>query len=379
MERIIINVSDVLPYLTKAVSVVAPKNTMAILADVLVKTYRNSKGESMMMITGSDGENTLSVAAPVEESEPDIRFAVNAKDFLNVLSTLGGHTVALEKDNEANVINGIHESGKFTVPFDNPDEYPTQRIDDKDSRSEVIMDAQVLLVSMTKPLFAVGNSTVRPSMNGLRFDFKGDALVTVGLSHSRIARYTRNNVNGADGTGFTLPTKPATVLSKILTKTEGDVKVSFSDRDVVVSKSDFRFIARLQEGNYPKYDKVIPQETPIVWVISKEELLDALKRILPMGNESSSIRMELTEGKVTLKAEFIEYSKSASEEITVGYHGEDMSIGINGSLLMENVSNIDDDMVTIGIISPSAPVVIKAEHCEEYEDYISLINPLVLA
>ena len=101
MAKIKFGVDYVMPQLTQVASLVTPKNTMPILGCILCNVR-----EEDLIVTASDGETWLQRHCPLLESDCDLDFCVDAKDFLSALKNLQGGGVSLNIDNDTRTIVG---------------------------------------------------------------------------------------------------------------------------------------------------------------------------------------------------------------------------------------------------------------------------------
>jgi DNA polymerase-3 subunit beta len=164
----------------------------------------------------------------------------------------------------------------------------------------------------------------------------------------------------------------------VLSAFEGDVKVSFNDKALCVSNADFRLSARLLEFRYPNYEAVIPKTSPIIITSDKNSLLNALKRVLPMANDSSYlVELDFSSGQVVVGAKDIDFSKSASETVTCDCDAE-IKIGFKGSTLIEILRNIDDDNVVIELDNPSRAGIFFSAFELTRDEYLSLCMPMLI-
>lgn len=178
---------------------------------------------------------------------------------------------------------------------------------------------------------------------------------------------------------FILPKKPANLLKNILTKDGGDVTIKFDERMAVLSFTDGVLSCRLIEGRYPNYNSVIPQQNPNQITVDRRSLLGAIRRVLPFASDSSQlIRFHVSEGKMELTAEDIDFSTNAKESLTCEYSGMPMSIGFKGSNMVEILNNLSSDDVVIELADPSRAGVVVPGTQPDNEDVLMLVMPMLL-
>jgi DNA polymerase-3 subunit beta len=197
----------------------------------------------------------------------------------------------------------------------------------------------------------------------------------------KLARYKDKSITREDDgviPNFTLPKKPANILINILSTLEGDIKLSFNDKAISINNKDFKLTARLLEFKYPNYDSVIPKDNPITITADKNSLLNALKRVLPMANDSSNlVELSFKQGNVTISATDIDFSKSAQEIVTCNSESE-INIGFKGSTLVEILKNINDDNIVIELSDPSRAGVFYSAFDLTRDEYLSLCMPMLI-
>ena len=364
--------------LKTASKVVNSKNSLPILGDVLFETKNN-----VLVATVSDGEQWLSQKCEVISYDQELRFCVGVTEFTNAINNLGDMPITITLDEQTKTLTCEYGNGngKFSMPYENTNEYPLSNIDTSDTK-DFIVDSKKVLKAIELTGFATANDELRPVMNGIHFDFFEDGMVCATSDGHKLARYkdktiTSNNENGTTP-NFTLPKKPANILMNILSALEGDVKISFNDKAISVNNKDFKLTARLLEARYPNYEAVIPKDNPITITADKNSLLNALKRVLPMANDSSNlVELSFKQGNITVSAKDIDFSRSAQEMVTCDCETE-INIGFKGATLVEILKNINDDNIVIELSSPSRAGVFYSAFGLTKEEYLSLCMPMLI-
>ena len=360
-----------------AAKVINSKNALPILGDF----FFEYKGGSLLYITASDGEQWLSQKMEATSTETsEFKFCVNAPDFQKAIDNLNDCLVRIVLDDNAQTITCDYGNGKFTMPYDNADEFPPANMDTTGT-NDLIIDSKQILKAIELTGFATANDELRPVMNGIHFDFFTDGMVCATSDGHKLARYKDKSITMEDGgttPNFTLPKKPANILMSVLNVFDGQVKLSFNDKAISINNSDFKLSARLLDFKYPNYEAVIPKNSPITITIDKNSMLNALKRVLPMANDSSYlVELDFTNGQVTISAKDLDFSKSASETVTCDCDTE-LKIGFKGSTLIEILRNINDDNVVIELDNPSRAGVFFSAFELTRDEYLSLCMPMLI-
>ena len=364
--------------LKTAAKVINSKNSLPILGDVLFET----KGD-VLIATVSDSEQWLSQKCEIISCDQEFKFCVNATEFTSTINNLGDLTITITLDESKKVFTCEYNNGngKFSMPYEDANEYPLSNIDTTDTK-DYIIDGKKVLKVIEKTGFATANDELRPVMNGIHFDFFEDGMVCATSDGHKLARYKDKTITSVNENGtipnFTLPKKPANILMTILSGLEGDVKLSFNDKAISINNKDFKLTARLLEARYPNYEAVIPKDNPITITADKNSLLNALKRVLPMANDQSNlVELAFKNGCVTINATDIDFSKSAQETVTCDCESE-INIGFKGSTLAEILKNINDDNIVIELSDPSRAGVFYSAFELTRDEYLSLCMPMLI-
>jgi len=124
---------------------------------------------------------------------------------------------------------------------------------------------------------------------------------------------------------------------------------------------------------------VIPQNNPYKVTVDRVSLMNSLRRISIFSNQALNlVKVELFPNKMTISAQDIDFSISATEDLVCSYDGEPMRIGFKSSLLIEILSNLSCSEVVIELADPSKAGLVVPLEQNENEEVRMLIMPLML-
>jgi DNA polymerase-3 subunit beta len=133
------------------------------------------------------------------------------------------------------------------------------------------------------------------------------------------------------------------------------------------------------EGRYPNYNSVIPQNNPNTLVLDRLTLLNALKRVAVFSNPASSlVKLQLSEDKIVVSAQDIDFLTAAEEMIPCTYEGNVMNIGFKAAFLIDILNNIPSSDVRIELSDPSRAGLVLPVEKEDNEDMLTLLMPMML-
>ena len=379
--KIKFNVDSIVNQLAVASNVVGTKVVGApILNDFVIKTYNKRK---QAIVTASDGELWLEIKFELicEESGEDFEFAVGAKEFVSTLRGLSGYTVEIALDQESHTIKGTYENGYFSIPFESSEGFPRPFVND-DKRTEKTIDAQKILLAIESTKFAAATKSItRPQTNGIHFDFEEEMMTAMATDTSKMSIFDDTTIKSESGFTFcfTISNKTVNLLCQMLQKVDGDIKVSSGGNNLVVSRHDFRVMAKLLEGKYPNCKRVVPKSNKIVVTICRDDLAASIKRVMPLGNQSTKmVVMEFSEGSVALKSRDVDFSKEASNSLKCDYSGELFRIGFNGNNMLETIANFNDDNLLFKMSEAKQATIIVPETQDSEVVCTCLLMPMTL-
>ncbi|MDO4736293.1 MAG: DNA polymerase III subunit beta, partial [Bacteroidia bacterium] len=241
------------------------------------------------------------------------------------------------------------------------------------------MKAETLAEGINSTLYATADEELRPVMNGIFFDIAQDSLTLVASNAHKLVYYKRTDINGNAPTSFILPKKPANLLKTNLAKvTDKDVEISFDSKNAYFKCEHFLIVCRLVEGTYPAYKSVIPKNNDNVITITRSELLNATKRVSVCANQATGqIIFKLSDNKIEISAQDVDFSISAHETLQCEYQGAPMEIGFKSGFFIEILSNLPYDTICIKLADPGRAALIQpAVATEPYEEICALLMPM---
>lgn len=377
MKRITFNVNDFAPVINKALGIITGGASLNILNDLFIR----SKNGEYAIIRASDGDAWITQKAALVKQEDfeEVCFAVNAKDFASVLNTLSGNVVTIVIDEETSTLIGSYGNGEFQLPFDDASVYPSP-VGGGDEWNRLNISADKILSAIDNVKFATSNSEVHKVLNGIRFNILDSGIETSATDLVMISVYHDTTVDTNDSRGgFTLPTKAANLLSKMLRDIQDDVTISYNDRVVMFENELFKIVSRLQDGNFPACRKVIKRTSKISVTVCRKDILNALRRVLPMSDTASQVvKFAFTDELLTISSEDVLFSKAAKEKVKCDYKGEPFVIGLKGTLIQTMLSVVGYENIVINLEEPSVPAIITPETNEEGVEHTMLLAPIQL-
>jgi DNA polymerase-3 subunit beta len=130
----------------------------------------------------------------------------------------------------------------------------------------------------------------------------------------------------------------------------------------------------LIDGNFPKYQSLLPETYPNQILLNKDELLEALGRVTLVAEDHIPVRLKLMSGGVEVTVSRQDVG-GETEHLNGEYSGadEEVSIAFNPRYLQDGVSAIIGESVRIRVIDSFKPGVLDSG---EEGDFLYLLMPV---
>jgi DNA polymerase-3 subunit beta len=372
--KFIASSATMLNHLQAISRVINSKSTLPIL-DCFKLELKGNK----LTLTAADSETRLETWIEVNNAEGEGSLAINAKNLLDPLRELPDQPLTFDINDETLEVFIYYHNGKYNFVGLKGDEYPEPKPLKEETSMSLTIEADMLMSGINRTVFATADDELRPVMNGIYFDITSDNLTFVASDGHKLVRVTTTEAKGEGRSSFILPKKPANLLKALLPKETGTVTINFDENNAYITMSDYKMICRFVEGRYPNYNSVIPQNNSNTVTLDRLTLLNALKRVSVFSNPSIGlVKLQLSEEKIVMTAQDIDFLTAAEETIVCSYTGNVMNIGFKAAFLIEILDNIPSSDVRIELSDPSRAGLILPVEQETNEDMLTLLMPMML-
>jgi DNA polymerase-3 subunit beta len=343
--------------LTHAQSVVERRNTIPILANVLIEAQ-----DGALELTATDMDLAVVEKVPAEVSQPGAT-TVSAHTLFDIVRKL--------EDGAQIEIGGGTEEGQLVLRCGRSnlklstlasEDFPVMADDDMPHSFAVSAAALRGLIDRTR--FAISTEETRYYLNGIYLHAAegegGKVLRAVATDGHRLARMEVPLPDGADGIpGVIVPRKTVNELRKLIDEAEGDVAIAMSDTKVRFGIDGIVLTSKLIDGTFPDYDRVIPLGNDKVLEVSRKPFERAVDLVSTISTEKSrAIKLTLNDGMLVLSATSPD-AGSATEELEVDYNDGDLEIGFNSRYLLDITQQIEGDSAQFALADAASPTLVR--------------------
>ncbi len=350
------------------------RNTLPILNSFLMELK-----EGELKVTATDLDTTLVGTLPVDSVEREGAVAAPSKLMLESLKEFSDIPLTIDVDEKTWEIRIGWASGSLSIPGDNPVGYPVMQQPGTD-RKELKLDVDLLMGGINKTIFATSDDDQRyVQMRGIYVVFDEKTVTFVGTDSHKLVKFVSETPAGMKAS-FILPKKSANLLRSMLVREEEPVTVLFDETMASFALKNHTLVCRLTEGNYPNYERVIPEDNPDKVLVDRIGLLNAIKRVSVCSSVATNlIRMEISTNSIRLEAKDIDFSTSAYEHIACSYEGGGVEVGFKSTYLVEILSNLETPTVLIELGDLSRAGVFKPVYDErQNSSTLMLLMPMTI-
>src|SRR5690348_7017207 len=341
---------DVLAPLQSVIGVVERRQTMPVLANVLLAAR-----DGRLSVTGTDLEVELVATNQVSVQQAgDI--TVPGRKLLDIFRSLPEKTsVALSTEGERVSLRAGRS--RFTLSSLPASEFPL--VDEINAQQTLSLPQGEFRRLIDKTHFSMAQQDVRYYLNGLLLETQDSALRAVATDGHRLALCEMALSSPAKGGQVIVPRKGVLELQRIL-GTEGNVELAIGTNHVRVQIGDIRLTSKLIDGRFPEYGRVIPAMPAKLVQADRELLRQALQRTAILSNEKyRGIRLAMRTDLLIIQAHNPE-QEEAEDQVEVVYAGDEVEIGFNVNYLLDALSAIEGDKVELGLTDSNSSCLIHA-------------------
>ena len=355
----------------------AQKAVQPVLYNILIETLENNK----IRLTATDLIFTVITTIDAQIQEQG-RITLPAKKLNEIVSKLGNDLVTFESDKkfagevENTTVSITCQKSKFDIIGISANEFPADvfnyQIDDSKCFD---VELKPFLKGIHLGGYAAANYEVSNLLSGIVCDFNNGILEIASTDGNRLARVREKITSDiTEQTQLIIPSKTLNELLKMSSFIEEESIKICKDKSTIILKSDkITVISRLLEGQFPRYNQLIPTASPKKAIVNVSQLIAALERVSVMVNDKTSIvKMLFKDNELTLNADTPDAGKS-EDTIDIDYEDEELLIAFNYRFVLDALRMIESDKVIIGLNLPHSATVLKPQ---SEDDFICLIMPV---
>lgn len=320
-----------------------------------------------LTVTGSDLDLTISVKTDVSGDTSGVA-VVPAKLVSEIIKAMPQGAIDFEVESEeARISAGRSQFSLNTIP---PQEFPKPAVLDSDP---ITLGAKGFSDALRQVVPAAAVEDSRPILTGVLMAAEPEGLRLVATDSYRLAvRDLPGTSVLAQGQSVLVPSTALRELTRLLGSAE-EISVRLGEREASFDVGSTTLTTRLLEGEFPRYQNLIPASQPNSLTVARETLLDSVRRVrLVASSPATPVRLEMRPDGVDLWVNEMDRGQ-AHETIDASLDGNELTVAFNPDYLIAGVEAAGSDEITIETSDPMKPAVIRAP---DNPDFLYLLMPV---
>ena len=337
------------------------KNSLSIISNVLLEASND-----ILTIKASDNNMGFRSSIPVSVIVPG-----STTVFCEKLSAVLKNIPDVDLDiSEENGVLNISPSDKgtadFTINIKTIDASKFPELDSVDDNEFFSITQRDYFDMIDKTSFAVADNDSRHFLTGVYMEKKEGKLILVATDGKKLACVRRQfEQDIPDFQPAIIPVRFLNLI-KSIGSGEGVFSIAISEGKMFVKIESRLIYSSLITGNYPNYEKVIPENNEYSFQVDKNDLYEALKRVsLLVEQKSRRIFLEVNPGNLIVQSETKDVG-GAKEEIPCYYEGEPNVIAVNSKHLEEPLKFMTEERVKISFSDGMKAMILSPEPASDY-------------
>ena len=311
--------------------------------------------EKSATISSFDGEVAITLRTQIIDNDGELVFCINTKDLLSILKSLKDENVQLDINDNICVV--LHSKGKMEVMVCDSSDFPTPNKDSESVGVSINSDVLVSWVKNSKNF--IEQNDLRPIMGGMYLYYNANEVgCAASNAHKLYWDYIEMSCGVSTQYDGVVTSKAMDSLLMMLSNSDS-VNIIFSDNNICFKTSNAMLLCRKVEGKYPNFKSIIPQKNSIGVDVVVEDFKDAINRAVLMSGVTHLLKVTCSGMNMHVESCDFDFGKKSEEDIACSVEGDSITIGFNGTFLLDCLNALQAQEVVINMSDPSRPIVLK--------------------
>ena len=339
----------------------------------ILKCVRITAEEKRVRLCATDLEAGVNYIVSEVQVEQPGEVVIAADRLAAIVRESGDDVLSVSAEEGACEIRGA--DSHFTIYGQQAEQYPI--VPGFDGEADIEISLANLQEGIEQVLFATAKESTRYALNGVLWEAKGKKLSLVATDGRRLAK-VRVSLNATvdekiAAAKVIVPAKTMNLLDKLGGSGEEVASVKLTGNQILISCGDAVISSNLVEGNFPKYEDIIPSNYSKKLELPTEATLSAVRRAaLLTTEESRGIKLSIDKGRIIFSARAPE-AGDAEVEMAVEYTGEAIEIGFNPQFLVDVLRAMRSDRFELELEQSDRPGLVKSGR-----DFLYVLMPINL-
>lgn len=321
--------------------------------------------EGVLTATGSDLDLTLSVTAEVLGAA-DGAAVTPARLLTDVVRAVPAGAVEFSvTDGEASIVAG---SSEFSIRLIPKEDYPqlsfTQEAGEAGESASfspaVTFSGAEFRDALSQVVRSASSDDSRPILTGVLMASEGEGRLRLVSTDSY--RLSVRDLEGSAILGehqkVLVPSRALGELQRLIADSD-EVTLRLAEHYAQFGVGNVQLTTRLIPGDFPNYQGLIPAGHPNCLTADREQLLEVVRRVRLLAQDSTPVRMVMRNGSLEVIAITHDVGK-ANESMEAGYTGEDLTVAFNPGYLIDGIEATTGEEVTLETADAVKPALLRS-------------------
>lgn len=355
--------------INSVVKAASSRTTMPILEGILIQT-----NDKEIKLTTYDLELGIEyiLECNIEEQGNTV---VNATMFSEIIRKLPDADINITL-NEKDLLVIECQGSLYKLSTMNPLEFP--ELPSIDVENSVELDQNTLKNMIRKTIFAVSVEENRPIFTGCLFEIANNKINVVAVDGFRLSLKSNYLEKVSKDFSAVIPGKTLNEVNKIISDSFEPIKISVAKNQALFEMENCKIVTRLLDGEFLKYDNIIPKNWETRIRVNKKDLQECFERVSLISMSSIEkerkhpVKLSIEIGKATISC--ANQAGDAKEEILISTEGKNIEAGFNPKYFLDALKVIDDEEIFVDLGSSISPCIIRP--VDEDGSYLYMILPI---
>jgi DNA polymerase-3 subunit beta len=350
------------------------------LKDILENIKLTAHQDGTLELVATDLEIGLQSTISVTVNEPGT-FTVNGRDLYELISRMPEGLVEINENNDLQIfVTNEKKTSKYKLLGLQSSDYPLLPQGDFSSSTNISVKKFASIINKS---YYIISPEMKFSLGGALMNISHNKLELAATDSHRLAYLSYDaefdipETAGEETLSFIVSRKTLLELLKICE--EGDIHFSFDKNNLFFKHKNRVLSSRIIDQKFPNYKAVIPERTETETTVSRDELLQILRRILIFKTRNNGVVFNFDDNRLVLERTTPEKGEG-HDEMDIQYNANPVKVAFNGNFIMDFLSHVETENIQINIIDEDSSFIFKPvidpESQEEDVDFIYVVMPL---
>ncbi len=218
-----------------------------------------------------------------------------------------------------------------------------------------------LVSGLRAVLPAAASSDIRPELGSVYVYSDSEYVYFVATDSFRLAEKKIKKDNPTSFSGVLLPARNALEVVRVFENTQDSVQIEFNKNQIVFIAEGASLVSRVVSGNFPNYKAIIPKEGKTKVLLSKKELLSALRGASLFTDKTGEVvlRLNPSEGLFEISGKKDDTGENTAN-LEASLEGEAVTMHFNSRYIMDAMAILSGDLVSLSFSGQGKPLVITS-------------------